>query len=41
MLALPWTPQAARLALLVFALGVGVIALVLVFRLASADDVGS
>ena len=41
MLALPWTPQAARLALLVFALGVGVIALVLLFRLASADDVGS
>jgi hypothetical protein len=41
MLALPWTPQAARLALLVFALGVGVTALVLLFRLASADDVGS
>jgi O-Antigen ligase len=41
MLVLPWTPQAARLALLAFALGVGVIAVVLLFRLASADDVAS
>jgi O-antigen ligase len=41
MLSLPWTPQAARVALLAFALGVGVIAVVLLFRLASADDVAS
>jgi hypothetical protein len=41
MLMLPWTPQAARLALLAFVLGVGVIGVVLLFRLASNDDVGS
>jgi O-Antigen ligase len=41
MLVLPWTPQAARIALVVFALGVGGIAVVLLFRLASADDLGS
>ncbi len=39
MLALPWTPRAALAALVVFAIGVGVIAVVLLFRLASADHV--
>src|ERR1039458_1389130 len=37
---LPWTPQAAVLALLVFAVGVGAIAIVLLVRLGSADHVG-
>jgi O-antigen ligase len=41
MLILPWTPQAALLAVLAFVLGIGVIAAVLLFRLASADNVGS
>jgi hypothetical protein len=41
MLMLPWTPQAALLAVLAFVLGIGVIAVVLLFRLASADNVGS
>ena len=36
MLMLPWTPRAALDALLAFAIGVGVIAIVLLFRLASA-----
>jgi tetratricopeptide (TPR) repeat protein len=39
MLVLPWTPRAALAALLTFAIGVGVIAIVLLFRLASADQV--
>jgi O-antigen ligase len=37
---LPWTPQAAVFALLVFAVGVGAIAIVLLVRLGSADHVG-
>ncbi|HTX10914.1 MAG TPA: O-antigen ligase family protein [Solirubrobacteraceae bacterium] len=41
MLVLPWTPQAGRLVLIAFALGVGAIAVVLLFRLAANDDVGS
>ena len=41
MLVLPWTARGALLALLVFALGVGVIAIVLQFRLASADNVSN
>jgi len=41
MLALPWTPQGARVALLTFVLGVGVIAIVLLVRLASQHHVGS
>jgi hypothetical protein len=41
MLVLPWTARGALLALLVFVLGVGVIAIVLQFRLASADDVSN
>lgn len=36
---LPWTPEAALIALLTFAIGVGVVAIVLVTRLASADHV--
>jgi O-antigen ligase len=39
MLVLPWTVRGALLALLAFALGVGVIAVVLLFRLASGDHV--
>ena len=39
MLVLPWTVRGALAALLAFALGVGVIAIVLLFRLASADNV--
>lgn len=39
MTVLPWTPRAALAALTVFALGIGVIALVLLLRLASADQV--
>ncbi|HUA70463.1 MAG TPA: O-antigen ligase family protein [Solirubrobacteraceae bacterium] len=39
MLVLPWTVRRALLALLAFVLGVGVIAVVLLFRLASADHV--
>ncbi len=39
MLVLPWTPRAALAALLAFAIGVGVIGIVLLFRLASADQV--
>jgi hypothetical protein len=38
---LPWTAEAAVAALLTFAAGVGVIALVLLVRLASADRVGA
>lgn len=38
---LPWTPRAALAALTAFALGVGVIALVLLARLSSNDHVGS
>jgi hypothetical protein len=38
---LPWTVEAAMAALLTFAVGVGVIAVVLLFRLASADHVSS
>jgi hypothetical protein len=37
MLALPWTPKGALVALVTFVLGVGVIAIVLLVRLASAD----
>src|ERR1700722_1867529 len=37
MLVIPWTPKAALIALLTFVLGVGVIAIVLLVRLASAD----
>jgi Flp pilus assembly protein TadD len=38
---LPWTPGAALFALLVFAVGVGTIAIVLLVRLGSADHVGA
>ena len=38
---LPWTVEAAMAALLMFAVGVGAIAVVLLFRLASADHVSS
>ena len=41
MLVLPWTVRGALLALLAFVLGVGVIAIVLLFRLAAADHVAS
>jgi hypothetical protein len=41
MLAIPWRGRAALLALLTFVIGVGVIGFVLLFRLASADHVGS
>jgi tetratricopeptide (TPR) repeat protein len=41
MLVLPWTPRGALIALLTFAIGVGVIAIVLLFRLASDDRVAS
>jgi hypothetical protein len=41
MLLLPWTPKAALLALLTFVIGVGVIGIVLLFRLASQSDVAS
>ena len=37
MLVIPWTPKGALIALLTFVLGVGVIAIVLLVRLASAD----
>jgi tetratricopeptide (TPR) repeat protein len=40
MLVLPWTPRGALVALLTFAIGVGVIAIVLLVRLASDDQVG-
>ena len=36
---IPWTPKAALVSLLTFVLGVGVIAIVLLFRLASTDHV--
>ena len=39
MLVLPWTVRGALLALLVFAVGVGVVAVVLLFRLADASHV--
>ena len=39
MLVLPWTVRGALTALLAFALGIGVVAIVLLFRLASADHV--
>jgi len=39
MLVLPWTVRGALTALLAFALGVGVVAIVLLFRLAAADRV--
>ena len=38
-LVLPWTPEAALAALLIFVLGVGVLGFVLLVRLASADHV--
>ena len=38
-LIVPWTPQGGLAALLVFVLGVGVIAIVLLFRLASGDHI--
>ncbi len=41
MLLLPWTTRTALLALLAFAMGIGVTAVVLLFRLASADHVQS
>jgi hypothetical protein len=37
----PWTPKAALRALVTFALGLGVIAIVLLVRLASSDHVGA
>jgi hypothetical protein len=40
-LVLPWTFRGALIALLAFALGVGVVAIVLLFRLASGDHVAS
>jgi hypothetical protein len=39
LLILPWTPEAALAALVVFAVGIGVIAIVLVIRFASQDNV--
>ena len=39
MLVLPWTVRGALAALMTFALGVGVVAIVLLFRLAAADHV--
>ena len=41
MLLIPWTPGAALGALLLYTLGIGVVAVVLLARLASADHVGS
>jgi O-antigen ligase len=41
MLVLPWTVRGALIALLTFAVGVGVVAIVLLFRLASADQVSN
>jgi O-Antigen ligase len=41
MLLLPWTPKAALVALLTFVIGVGVIGVVLLFRLAAQSDVAS
>lgn len=41
MLALPWTAEGALAALVVFAVAIGVIALVILLRLASANDVSS
>ncbi|HEV3056193.1 MAG TPA: O-antigen ligase family protein, partial [Solirubrobacteraceae bacterium] len=38
---LPWTPKAALTAMVTFALGLGVIAIVLLVRLASSDHVGA
>jgi O-Antigen ligase len=40
MLTLPWKPQGAQIALLAFALGVGVIGITILLRLAAADHVG-
>jgi O-Antigen ligase len=39
MLALPWTPEAALIALLAFVIGIGVLEIVILARLASADHV--
>lgn len=41
MLVLPWTSRSAMAALLTFAVGVGIVAIVLLFRLASADHVAN
>jgi len=41
MLVLPWTVRGALIALVTFVVGVGVIAIVLLFRLASADHVAA
>ncbi len=41
LLVLPWTPRGALIALLTFALGVGVISIVLLVRLASEDHVAA
>ena len=41
LLILPWTPRSALVALLTFAIGVGAIGVVLLFRLASDDHVAS
>jgi hypothetical protein len=41
MLMLPWTVRSALVAMLTFVLGVGVVAVVLLFRLASADHVAN
>jgi hypothetical protein len=41
MTALPWSPRTALLALVTFAIGVGAIAVVLLFRLASSDHVST
>ena len=40
MTVLPWTPRAALFALVLFTLGVGLIAVVLLFRMASGDHIG-
>jgi hypothetical protein len=41
MVLLPWTPKAALMALVVYVVGVGVIGIVLLLRLAAADHVAS
>ncbi|MGI8714999.1 MAG: O-antigen ligase family protein [Solirubrobacteraceae bacterium] len=40
MAGLPWSPRAALIALVVFAVGIGVLALTILLRLAGADHVG-
>jgi hypothetical protein len=41
LIVLPWTPRGALVALLTFVIGVGVIGIVLLFRLAAHDHVGA